>query len=64
MVDYNQLNKRLFPYAYNILGNTSDSEDVVQDVLIKMNGRKLSSIADNEAYLIKFVINQFIDLKK
>lgn len=58
------LNKKLFPYAYNILGNIDDCQDVIQDVLIKFNAKEVSSISNPNAYLIKSVINQSINLKK
>ncbi|WP_140938737.1 sigma-70 family RNA polymerase sigma factor [Sphingobacterium lumbrici] len=64
MDDLNTLNKKLFPYAYNILGNIDDCQDVIQDVLIKFNAKEVSSISNPNAYLIKSVINQAINLKK
>ncbi|HIY76448.1 MAG TPA: sigma-70 family RNA polymerase sigma factor [Candidatus Sphingobacterium stercorigallinarum] len=64
MDDLNTLNKKLFPYAYNILGNIDDCQDVIQDVLIKFNEKEVSSISNKNAYLIKSVINQAINLKK
>lgn len=64
MDDLNTLNKKLFPYAYNILGNIDDSQDVIQDVLIKFREKDISSISNQNAYLIKAVINQSINLKK
>ncbi len=64
MDNLNTLNKKLFPYAYNILGNFDDSQDVIQDVLIKFNKKDVSSISNLNAYLIKSVINQAINLKK
>lgn len=64
MDDLNTLNKKLFPYAYNILGNIDDCQDVIQDVLIKFNEKEISSISNQNAYLIKSVINQAINLKK
>ncbi|HLV45776.1 MAG TPA: sigma-70 family RNA polymerase sigma factor [Flavobacterium sp.] len=64
MDDLNTLSKKLFPYAYNILGNIDDCQDVIQDVLIKFNEKEVSSISNQNAYLIKSVINQSINLKK
>src|SRR5690606_28153889 len=64
MDDFNALNKKLFPYAYNILGNIDDCQDVIQDVLIKFNEKDIDSISNHQAYLIKSVINQAINLKK
>jgi len=64
MDDLKLLNKKLFPYAYNILGNIDDSQDVIQEVLIKFKEKDVSSISSPNAYLIKSVINQAINLKK
>lgn len=58
------LTKKLFPYAYNILGNIDDTQDVIQDVLIKFNEKDAITISNQNAYLIKSVINQSINLKK
>lgn len=57
-------NKKLFPYAYNILGNRDDSQDVIQDVLIRYNEIDSSSISNPGAYLTKAVVNGAINLKK
>src|SRR5690606_5014569 len=64
MVDFNKLTTELFPYAYNILGSVADSEDVVQDVLIKFNSQNDAEIASPKAYLIKAVIHRAINLRK
>ncbi|MDN3706827.1 sigma-70 family RNA polymerase sigma factor [Myroides ceti] len=58
------LNKILFPYAYNILGNIDDSKDIIQEVLIRYNEKDVRSISNQNAYLIKAVINGAINLKK
>jgi len=64
MDDLELLSKKLFSYAYNILGNIDDSKDVIQDVLIKFNEKDISLISNKNAYLVKAVINQSINLKK
>src|SRR5690606_27890925 len=64
MNDLELLNKKLFPYAYNILGDIDDSQDVIQDILIKFNEKHVGSISNRDAYLVKAVINQSINLKK
>ena len=64
MDDFNTLNKKLFPYAYNILGNIDDCQDVIQDVLIKFNEKPVDWISNQQAYLVKSVINRSINLKK
>lgn len=64
MDDLKMLTKKLFPYAYNILGNIDDTQDVIQDILIKFNEKDASTISNQNAYLIKSVINQSINLKK
>lgn len=63
MEDLKLLNKNLFPYAYNILGNIDDSQDVIQEVLKKFNEKEFSTISNLNAYLIKSVINRAINLK-
>lgn len=64
MNDLELLSKKLFPYAYNILENIDDSQDVIQEVLIKFNEKDVDLITNQNAYLIKAVINQSINLKK
>lgn len=64
MDDLQLLNKILFPYAYNILGNIDDSKDIIQEVLIRYNEKDVRSISNQNAYLIKAVINGAINLKK
>ena len=64
MDDLNILSKKLFPYAYNILGNIDDCQDVIQEVLIKFNEKEVGSISNQNAYLIRAVINRSINLKK
>ncbi len=56
------LRKKLFPYAYNILSSREDSEDVIQDVIIK--SIQISNIENEIAYLIRAVINASINFKK
>lgn len=62
MNDWTTLKRKLLPYAYNILGSIDDSQDVLQNVLIKVQGKK--DIQNEQAYLIKAVINESINLKK
>ncbi|HKG05843.1 MAG TPA: sigma-70 family RNA polymerase sigma factor [Pedobacter sp.] len=61
MKDYQ---KRLFPYAYNILGTYDDARDAVQDVVIKYYSADKTDITNESNYLIKSVINQSINIKK
>lgn len=60
--EWTTLRKTLLPYAYNILGSIDDSQDVLQNVLIKAQGR--TDILNERAYLIKAVINESITFKK
>ena len=62
MNEWTTLRKTLLPYAYNILGSIDDSQDVLQNVLIKAQGR--TDILNERAYLIKAVINESITFKK
>ena len=64
MDDLNIVRKKLFPYAYNILGNIDDCQDVIQEVIIKFNEKEVGSISNQNAYLIRSVINRSLNLKK
>ena len=61
---YNQYQKKLFPYAYNILGSTDDAMDAIQDVITKYISNSQEGIENEIGYLIKGVINQSINIKK
>ena len=61
---YNQYQKILFPYAYNILGSTDDAMDAIQDVITKYVSTSKHGIENEIGYLIKGVINQSINIKK
>ena len=56
--------RRLFPYAYNILGSYDDAIDAVQDVVMKYHLADKTGIKDEKNYLIRGVINQSINVKK
>lgn len=56
--------KKLFPYAYNILGSYDDAKDAVQDVVVRHLLSAPSHIDNKSNYLIKSVINQSINIKK
>lgn len=60
----NNYQSKLFPYAYNILGDSDDAHDAIQDVVLKYTSLN-KEVLDNELnYLIKGVINQSINIKK
>jgi RNA polymerase sigma-70 factor (ECF subfamily) len=61
---YNDYQKRLFPYAYNILGSTDDAMDAIQEVITKYISTSKHEIENEIGYLIKGVINQSINIKK
>ncbi|HVI44637.1 MAG TPA: sigma-70 family RNA polymerase sigma factor [Chitinophaga sp.] len=61
MKDYQ---KRLFPYAYNILGSSEDAKDAIQDVLSNFYTTEKEGIENEENYLIRSVINQSINMRK
>ncbi len=56
--------KKLFPYAYNILGSVEDAKDMVQDSIVKFLAIEKSHIENEMGYLIKTVINKSINLKR
>jgi RNA polymerase sigma factor (sigma-70 family) len=60
----NNYQKRLFPYAYNILGSADEALDVIQEVMVKYFAAHRQGIEDETNYLIKSVINQSINTKK
>jgi RNA polymerase sigma-70 factor (ECF subfamily) len=61
---YNTYQRRLFPYAYNILGSADDAKDAIQDVITKYISTSKQGIENEIGYLIKGVINQSINIKK
>lgn len=61
---YNNYQKKLFPYAYNILGSADDAKDAIQDVITKYISTSKHGIENEIGYLIKAVINQSINIKK
>jgi RNA polymerase sigma-70 factor (ECF subfamily) len=63
-MDIKDYQKRLFPYAYNILGSYDDAKDAVQDVITKYYSADKPNIDSPVNYLIKSVINQSINIKK
>jgi len=64
MDHFSTATKILFPYAYNILGNVADSQDIVQQALINYHEKEAATIAEPKAYLIKSVVNLAINQKK
>ncbi|TYA84090.1 sigma-70 family RNA polymerase sigma factor [Seonamhaeicola marinus] len=56
--------KKLFPYAYNILGSVDDAKDIVQDVIVKSLSLQEKDIQNKTGYLIRSVINSAINLKR
>ncbi|CAL2077337.1 RNA polymerase sigma-70 factor, ECF subfamily [Tenacibaculum sp. 190524A05c] len=56
--------RKLRVYAYNIIGIYDDANDIVQDVLEKFIKVEKSGIDNEEAYLIRMVINSSINFKK
>ncbi len=61
LVSYQSL---LFPYAYNILGDAMQAEDIIQDVLIKYTTTNQNHVQNEKAYLIRSVINNSISYKQ
>lgn len=63
-MDIQDYQKKLFPYAYNILGSYDDARDAIQDVITKYILADKPNIDSPVNYLIKSVINQAINIKK
>jgi RNA polymerase sigma-70 factor (ECF subfamily) len=55
--------RKLFPYAYNVLGSVEDARDAVQEVVANHVSESRSHIADQKNYLIRSVINLSISMK-
>jgi len=60
----NNYQRKLFPYAYNILGSAEDAMDAIQDVMVKYTSAPKQEIDNETGYLVKSVINQSINIKK
>ena len=61
---FRQFRGRLLPYAYNILGDSMEAEDVVQEVLNNYFLGPTDHIQTPQNYLIRSVINRAINEKK
>lgn len=60
---YDKYSKRLYFTSYRIVGNTLDSEEIMQDTLIKYYNYKDKTIINNlEHWLVSICIRQSIDL--
>jgi RNA polymerase sigma factor (sigma-70 family) len=55
--------QKLFPYAYNVLGSVEDAKDAVQDVIMRFLSLPKEGVINEQAYLIRMVINQSINMK-
>ena len=61
---YEYYQAKLFPFAYNVIGDTQEAEDVVQEVLNNHFLLPNDGIINPESYLIRSVINRSINAKK
>ncbi|MGN7299289.1 RNA polymerase sigma factor SigJ [Ferdinandcohnia sp. SAFN-114] len=61
---YNQYKGLLFKLAYQLTGSVHDSEDVVQDVFLKLYDVPSEKLTQPKAYLCKMVTNRCRDLLK
>ncbi|MFD1413407.1 RNA polymerase sigma factor SigJ [Oceanobacillus jeddahense] len=61
---YSQYKGLLFTLAYQLTGSTSDAEDAVQDVFLKLHNVKQERLIEPKAYLCKMVTNHCLDLLK
>jgi RNA polymerase sigma factor (sigma-70 family) len=55
---------KLLPYAYNILGDAMEAEDVVQEVLSSVYLQSADHVENPISYLVRAVINRSINAKK
>ncbi|NJM26961.1 MAG: sigma-70 family RNA polymerase sigma factor, partial [Bacteroidia bacterium] len=56
--------RRLLPFAYNIVGDSQEAEDVVQEVLNHFFMADHSHVHDPVSYLTRSVINRSINARK
>lgn len=57
-----EYHRQIFVYCYNILRNTHDAEEAVQDVFLKVyESNKLSEIDNHRAWLYKIAHNHCIN---
>lgn len=61
---YRRFHGTLLPYAYNILGDSMEAEDVVQEILSSYFMGQKDHIETPRNYLIRSVINRSINAKK
>lgn len=61
---YEQYKGLLFTLAYQLTGSSSDAEDVVQDVFLKIYDVDLELLVEPKAYLCKMTTNRCWDLLK
>lgn len=61
---YEQYKGLLFTLAYQLTGSSSDAEDVVQDVFLKVHDVDLDLLVEPKAYLCKMATNRCWDLLK
>jgi len=61
---YEQYKGLLFTLAYQMTGSSSDAEDVMQDVFLKLFDVEPGRMMDPKAYLCKMITNRCLDLLK
>lgn len=62
-IDVDKFQARLFPFAYNIVGDSMEAEDIVQEILNKFYLGKQEHILNPFSYLVKSVVNKSINHK-
>ena len=58
---YSDYQSLLFPIAYNLLGNASDAEDLVQETMLKWLSVKRKDIENVKGYLVRTLINKCLN---
>jgi RNA polymerase sigma factor (sigma-70 family) len=61
---YEYYQTKLFPFAYNVIGDTQEAEDVVQEILNNHFLFPNAEVVNQENYLIRSVVNRSINAKK
>ncbi|GAB4427472.1 MAG: hypothetical protein OHK0039_45830 [Bacteroidia bacterium] len=61
ITDYREL---LYPIAYNLLGNASDAEDLVQETMLKWLSMEQEEVENARGYLVRTLINKGLNFMR
>ncbi|RTE03011.1 RNA polymerase sigma-70 factor [Paenibacillus whitsoniae] len=58
---YREHHALFFSVAYRLLGTVADTEDILQDVFISLQGLPLEDISNLKAYIVKMITNRCLN---